>query len=213
MAISLKQFNGSLVTPKDDASLYHSLGAINAGVIHGIELTIQNLNYVHITGGYGVICGREFYIDEADVAVDLPDAAGKGQIYIHMDLSDSTTPIQLVTEAVIESGSLTTLTQNVDCNYENGVYDLLLATYTCTATSISTLTPKYTKFGLTGNVLDTVEEIDANTMSGRIAGALAVKEINSNLEELDGRAVSGFADETYAAVTGLAYDAASKNLD
>ena len=40
----------------------------------------------------------------------------------------------------------------------------------------------YTHFIKTENILDTLEEVVANTQSGKVAGALAVKELNSNLE-------------------------------
>lgn len=183
MAIKLKQFTGSLVTPKDDAVLYQALSTLQAGIVHGVTITIQNLNYVHITSGYGVICGRMFSIDEADVAVELPDADGKGQIYLHMDLSDATTPIQLISEAVVSSGSLTELTTNEDCNFDNGVYDLLLATYTCTSTAIQTLASVAPRFAVAGGILDSIEEIVANTQVNRIAGALAVKDFYNESQE------------------------------
>lgn len=40
----------------------------------------------------------------------------------------------------------------------------------------------YTHFIKSENILDTLEEIVANTQSGKVAGALAVKELNSNLK-------------------------------
>ena len=39
----------------------------------------------------------------------------------------------------------------------------------------------YTHFIKSENILDTLEEISANTQSGKVAGALAVKELNRNL--------------------------------
>ena len=42
----------------------------------------------------------------------------------------------------------------------------------------------YTHFIKSENILDTLEEIVANTQSGKVAGALAVKELNSNLTNL-----------------------------
>lgn len=43
----------------------------------------------------------------------------------------------------------------------------------------------YTHFIKSENILDTLEEIVANTQSGKVAGALAVKELNSNLNLLN----------------------------
>lgn len=42
----------------------------------------------------------------------------------------------------------------------------------------------YTHFIKSENILDTLEEIVANTQSGKVAGALAVKELNSNLDNV-----------------------------
>ena len=43
----------------------------------------------------------------------------------------------------------------------------------------------YTHFIKSENILETLEEIVANTQSGKVAGALAVKELNGNLETLN----------------------------
>ena len=40
----------------------------------------------------------------------------------------------------------------------------------------------YTHFIKTENILDTLEEVVANTQSGKVAGALAVKELNRNIQ-------------------------------
>lgn len=42
----------------------------------------------------------------------------------------------------------------------------------------------YTHFIKSENILETLEEIVANTQSGKVAGALAVKELNSNLSDI-----------------------------
>ena len=49
----------------------------------------------------------------------------------------------------------------------------------------------YTHFIKSENVLETLEEIVANTQSGKVAGALAVKELNSNLTTKVDKSVSG----------------------
>lgn len=43
----------------------------------------------------------------------------------------------------------------------------------------------YTHFIKSENILETLEEIVANTQSGKVAGALAVKELNSNLPKFE----------------------------
>ena len=48
----------------------------------------------------------------------------------------------------------------------------------------------YTHFIKSENILDTLEEISANTQSGKVAGALAVKELNRNLTIVEDQRLS-----------------------
>lgn len=54
----------------------------------------------------------------------------------------------------------------------------------------------YTHFIKSENILETLEEIVANTQSGKVAGALAVKELNSNLINLSTKFSNLFYVET-----------------
>lgn len=58
---------------------------------------------------------------------------------------------------------------------------------------------------VTGNILNSLAEVSAATQQNTIAGALALKEVNSSK-------VSNFTSGNYKAVTGLAYDATNKKL-
>ena len=96
----------------------------------------------------------------------------------------------------------------------------------------------YTHFIKSENILDTLEEIVANTQSGKVAGALAVKELNGNLLKYEsivlqntnnkdyiiwnnipakyGKIVSIWNDDraiSFVAVTGFSYNGlGSRNL-
>ena len=61
---------------------------------------------------------------------------------------------------------------------------------------------------VTGNILNSLAEVSAATQQNTIAGALALKEVNSSLSDK----VNGFTSDTYEAVTGLAYDATNNKL-
>lgn len=61
---------------------------------------------------------------------------------------------------------------------------------------------------VTGNILNSLAEVSAATQQNTIAGALALKEVNSSLNSK----VSNFTSGNYEAVTGLAYDATNKKL-
>ena len=54
----------------------------------------------------------------------------------------------------------------------------------------------YTHFIKSENILETLEEIVANTQSGKVAGALAVKELNSNLSNKLNYYVMNSVDDT-----------------
>ena len=59
----------------------------------------------------------------------------------------------------------------------------------------------YTHFIKSENILETLEEISANTTSGKVAGALAVKELNSKLVKRK-FVTKTISNQTYAVITG-----------
>lgn len=175
--IKLITFADSEVTATDDAYVYES--AIGeGGVINGCEVTIKNASELHINGGNGVLCGRKFTVYDSDLPVTLSSSGTLlGRLYIHMDLSNASTPIQLM----IETGaSLTPVQQDADVNATNGVYEINLSTFNVDTSTISDLVDVSPKV-YPHEVLNTIEECVASTNPGDIAGASAVSELNSNL--------------------------------
>lgn len=140
MAINLVTFAGQTVTPQDDALIYEA--ALNSsGVIYGCEVTIKSANTLRIATGHGALCGRKFTIEAMDVAVPLTSSGTElGRVYIHMDLSDSDSPISILTE---EGASLTDPVQNTDVNINNGIYEINLATFEVDTSTISNLVNVY----------------------------------------------------------------------
>jgi hypothetical protein len=200
--ITLITYAGSTVAPMDDALVYEKAIEQN-GIIYGAEITLKNTNTLHINAGHGVICGRKFTIVDSDIPVQLTTGVTNlGRVYIHMDLSNTTEPIQIMTEI---GASLTSPIRQEDVNINSGVYELDMATFTIDAQTISDVVNVFdTIENTTGNlkelttenkstlvaalnevnnkeVLDTYEEIMANTSPKKFVGAKGVKEGFSNL--------------------------------
>ena len=140
--ISLVTFAAKTVTPQDDALVYESaLGA--GGIIYGAEVTIKNANTLHINAGHGVICGRKFTIYDADIPVALSSSGTLlGRLYIHLDLSNASDPIELLTET---GQTLSPLEQDENVNIVNGIYDINIASFTVSTSTIANLRNVYPK--------------------------------------------------------------------
>lgn len=134
--VELITFANKTVSPVYDA-IIQELYTDGGGVITGCTVTIKDANHLHITEGYGVLCGREFKIVASDIPVQLSSSGNlNGRLYLHMDLSLATDPITLL----VETGStLTPVQQDANVNTTNGVYEINLATFTVGTSAISNL--------------------------------------------------------------------------
>lgn len=140
--ISLVTFAAMTVTPQDDALVYESaLGA--GGLIYGGEVTVKNANTLHMNAGHGIICGRKFTIFDSDIPVTLSSSGDLlGRLYIHLDLSNASDPIEIL----VETGqSLSPLVQDEDVNIVNGIYDVNIATFGVSTSTILNLRNVYPK--------------------------------------------------------------------
>lgn len=136
MGINLVTFYNSTVTPQDDALIYEN-ALPGSGMIYGGNCTIKNANTIHVTAGHGALCGRKFTIEETDVPVILTSSGTlNGRLYIHMDLSDTENPISLEVE---RAATLTPVIQQSNVNINDGVYEINLATFTISTSTISNL--------------------------------------------------------------------------
>ncbi len=136
MGINLVTYYNSTVTPQDDALIYEN--ALPAsGMIYGGNVTIKNANTLHITAGHGALCGRKFTIEEADIPVILTSSGTlNGRLYIHMDLSDTGSPISLEVE---RAASLTPVIQQSNVNINDGIYEINLAAFQISTSTVSNL--------------------------------------------------------------------------
>jgi len=133
MSIQLVTYANQTVTPTNDAIIYERAIDQN-GIFYGCNVTVTS-NTVNITGGYGIVCGREFVINSDSLTVTLaPSGTLQGRLYVRLDLADADAPIQLLTAT---GSTLPALVQDDDVNYTNGVYEMELATFTVGVSSLS----------------------------------------------------------------------------
>ena len=133
MSIQLVTYANQTVTPTNDAIIYEKAIDQN-GIFYGCNVTVSS-NEVHITGGYGIVCGREFTIQSESIAVTLaPSGTLDGRLYVRLDLADADAPIQLLTAT---GNTLPALEQDDDVNFTNGVYEMELATFTVGVSALS----------------------------------------------------------------------------
>lgn len=148
--ISLITFAGSSVSPQDDAIVYESaLGT--GGIYYGCTTTLASSNTLHLAAGHGVICGRKFTVFESNIAVQLASSSTTlaGRLYIHLDLSNSGEPIQILTET---GSTLTPPVTDQWVNITNGVYEFNLATFNVSTSTISNLVNVFPTIGATDGI-------------------------------------------------------------
>lgn len=230
--IVLKTYKGGNVTPQNDAIVFQT-AIPGAGIFKGCEVSYARGNVLHISQGFGMICGRFFEVYETEVDVRLADTGTTvdGRLYIHLDLSNTDEPISIMTETAEE---LSVLAADANINYNDSSYDLELATFRVSATELSELTQVFSLLTAGGgaggggntltrstvyNVGDTVQTISAAgwvTLWCTQAGVTAVSEppgygkITAVGDKvLDGtviftaRNIIGELDEAIASISGL----------
>lgn len=139
MSIQLVTYANQTVTPMNDAIIYEKSVNQN-GIFNGCNVTVTS-NEVHITGGYGLVCGREFVINSEAITVTLaPSGTLLGRLYVRLDLADADAPIQLLT---VTGNTLPALVQDADVNYTNGVYEMELATFNVGVSALSDVVETY----------------------------------------------------------------------
>ena len=156
--IDLITYDQKLVTPKDDA-LIHQFGISN-GILYGCEVTIANSNTLHITGGQGIIYGRQWEISEGDITVTLPASGSlRGRLYVKLNLSNTTNPIELLVQTAV---TLPDLTDDDQVNVDNSVSELEICTFDVSSLTISNLvrTVSPVADGSHADVVDLQDQVD-----------------------------------------------------
>lgn len=150
--ITIKQFNQSTVNPVDDATLYYMLMQ-SSGVLSGLQVTLSGTNQLNVTAGYAFACGRMLEVSAETVSASLATSGTqKGRLYIHIDLTNATTPAQLMTVA---AATLPDPEQD-NLNAGGSLFDIPLAEYDVTVaqvTGLSYVAPRCTTAPESANLL------------------------------------------------------------
>lgn len=176
--IRLVTYANQQVTPQNDAVLTN-LEILNNGIIFGCEVTIKNASTLHINSGMGVIYGREFEIVDSDISVPLPGAGTElGQLYIHIDLANTSEPIQILVET---GASLTPMVDDANLNVTTGITEYQLATFNVSAATISDLVVTFE------NTKDIRTELGDADISGIGDGSVkgAINEHESDIAQIN----------------------------
>lgn len=176
--IKLVTYANSEVTPQNDAVLTN-LEIPSNGVIFGCNVTIKNASTLHINAGMGVVYGREFEILDSDIPVSLSSSGTLlGQLYVHIDLANTSEPAQLLVDT---GNSLTPLVDDPTINITTGSTDYQLATFTVDTSTLDNLVET---FDTVRNASALVGNTDISGIAdGTLTGGLS--QLNSNLTELN----------------------------
>ena len=138
MGIKMNTYAGGQMTAGNDAIL-HDRAIANTGILHGCNITFMGANQVHIEKGYLLIKGRYCTVTEDTIQVAMSNSETElpGRLYVRADLADAQEPVKILSVA---ADPLPKLTQDENFNYDNGVWEVELATYTAGMTAIKDLT-------------------------------------------------------------------------
>lgn len=131
MSVNIITYTGQTRTAQHDAMTYDA--AIGqSGILYGCEITASG-NTLTIGGGFGIIKGRIFQIEEESITIPLASSGSQSKcLVLTLDLSNSEYPLALT----VQSGDYT-LTQDADTNFDAGIYQIKLATFTVSTTEVS----------------------------------------------------------------------------
>ena len=138
MGIKMNTYAGGQITAGNDAIL-HDRAIANTGILHGCNITFMGANQIHIEKGYLLIKGRYCTVTEDTIQVAMSNSETElpGRLYVRADLADAQEPVKILSVAAEQ---LPELTQDENFNYDNGVWEMELATYTAGMTAIKDLT-------------------------------------------------------------------------
>jgi hypothetical protein len=203
--IRLVTYANQQVTPQNDAVLTN-LEILNNGIIFGCGVTIKNASTLHINSGMGVIYGREFEIVDSDISVPLPGAGTElGQLYIHIDLANTSEPIQILVET---GASLTPMVDDANLNVTTGITEYQLATFNVSTATISDLVVTFE------NTKDVRSELGDADISGIGDGSVkgAISQINSDLSALFSVTKESVARSNYFKAGGINLTKCNKQI-
>ena len=150
--IEIITYNGKTVIPRTDGILQDASIGRN-GIFYGCEVTASG-NVINVEGGYGIIKGRYFEIMQSTIPITLATTDSlNGRLYVRLDLSNTESPIQLLT---VTGTTLPSLEQDDDANFIDGVWEMEMATFTVTTTEVTNVVTKFSTIVDNGTAYDTL---------------------------------------------------------
>lgn len=131
MSVNIITYTGKTRTAQHDAMTYDA--AIGqSGILYGCDITATG-NTLTVGGGFGIVKGRVFDIEEESITVPLASSGTQNKMLVlTIDLSNTSTPIALsVEDAAYE------LAQDAYANFTDGIYQIKMATFTVTSVEIT----------------------------------------------------------------------------
>ena len=131
MSVNIVTYTGKTRTAQHDAMTYDA--AIGqSGVFYGCDITAAG-NTLTVGGGFGIIKGRVFEIEEESIIVPLASSGTQNKMLVlTLDLSNSSEPLALsVHDSSYE------LTQDAYANFTDGIYQIKMATFQVSSVEIA----------------------------------------------------------------------------
>lgn len=176
MAAIIKQYEGSLVAPKDDAIMHQIFNEQN-GVVKGCDLTYLGGNQIRVGEGYMYLQGHLIEIQEETVVSPYASGEEDGELILKIDLL-SDIPAKLIARTPKVG-----LVQG-DLNGSDTVYEYQLATYKASEVSLSALSVTYEQVSSgfsKEKILENLLEVEKVEVPGYLPDALAIRALNEKL--------------------------------
>lgn len=170
---NLKVYGGATMTAQDFALTMEQLTPSASGLVYGCAVSLSGTTTLNVAAGWAIVHGRIVQILAGSETITLPSSGTqRGQLYIKVDLSNTTTPCTVEHET---ASTLTTLTDTDDFNVNSGTAYLQLATFDVSTSTVSNVVN--TASAVTG-ISDLVEDAIAR-IEAAAAAALSVTNYDS----------------------------------
>ncbi len=182
MGVQKITFDGSSVSAKVDADIYHFLLSHEVGILKnfksGISFTVSN-NVITFKEGYVSIYGRLVYIENNTQVSITTDSSKYGYVVLGINtLNDSATIYIKETTATYPNLTQTNLLNS------DGLYELVLCAYTKTTSSV-TLNNNYQRSYIT-NSRDKIYELRSEMLSRFIPKVYTPNKVSNGVYSLGG---------------------------
>ena len=137
MSVNIITYTGKTRTAQHDAMTFDA-GIGQSGILYGVDITATG-NTLTVGGGYGIIKGRVFQIEEENITVPLASSGSQSKMLVlTLDLSNSEAPLAMS----VQNGTYE-LTREADANFTAGIYQIQLATFKVTSVEITDVYKTY----------------------------------------------------------------------